>query len=1202
VQADPVIPLEPGLPLQHNGHLPHLVAIRGILMTSTAHETCGSPPPRIIQRFACGLLALAAISPLLALTDSAFNRAGSANSSPQAQNSPRIDHPMSVDAAIGILLLALALWSTSLDLSRVAPGSAGEGDPTGVMRPATGLARTESPYADSPKVGWGAHAKSSSHQERYRPGRRWSDRLRAGFELAGLVSPLLVLGLVGLALAGEWLAAPLTSSALVAQWLGYAPPTARLAPISIINLFALASALWLARRNPTQHLSQLLASAVAIFTLIGLISASFGVSQIYHVGLYHPSGIHTTLPLLLLAIALLLIVPSGPLAPIIIGTSPSARLVRRFLAIVLIVPWLTGWLAIRISIHAAEVDQLIAMFTTLSIAALMITLIPLAVSMLQVESNATQLLQSIGDAVIATDRSGNITLMNRAAERLTGWSNSQANGQNLTTVCVIDDALAAAGNSSQLAKLPGYSSCIARDGSTHIVTTNQAAIRDVHGGSLGSIIAIRDVSRECQAHHDALRMQAQLDCAPITIALLDSQGRITQVNAAWRRFAEANLADPQTTHGVGCDYLAACRAAGDPLGHKIAHQLEQILSGQLDSWSATYACHAPTLLRWFRLSAHRAQDIDDVCVVLHLDITDQVLAERRLAVQTAVADWLTEDLAIDTLCERLTATAGEELEWDAAVAWWVPSSPTAAPLAQWVRSSCPKLPTAARILDSHLQRALQEHQRPRWLSSMADGGLTPAQRDANFQSGVGFTLTTHRDRQCLIVCLGRNQRPFEGATIRLLADVARQVTVACERRALLTQMMQMDRKALLGTLAAGLGHEINTPLAALLTNLELAREAVRERAQQTPGLAELASSLEESTLAGNRLLAIVRDLRMFARQDDSPPAPTDVATVLRSTIRLAWNVIRHRAQLVERIDDDVPPVLATASHLGQVFLNLILNAVQAIPPGQVATQQLRVALAFNDGRVVVTVSDSGCGMSNTTRERLFEPFFTTKPVGEGTGLGLPLCQRIVTELGGEIVVASTLGQGATFTVRLPPAQQEIAEQRCHTNSATSASPAATVGAAATAGTDDPSTALSPTKPTAPEPLVPQPTPRGAVLIIDDDEPLRRMMLRLLGSEHDCTAVSRANDALARLQAGDRFDVILCDVMMPEVGGHELYEQVVREYPDQAQRMVFLSGGAFTATTQAFLAQLAQRVIDKPFDHRKLKARVAKLVAEAQANR
>ncbi|HTQ07189.1 MAG TPA: ATP-binding protein [Polyangiaceae bacterium] len=377
------------------------------------------------------------------------------------------------------------------------------------------------------------------------------------------------------------------------------------------------------------------------------------------------------------------------------------------------------------------------------------------------------------------------------------------------------------------------------------------------------------------------------------------------------------------------------------------------------------------------------------------------------------------------------------------------------------------------------------------------------------------------------------------------------------RRQSEAQLFATDRLASVGTLAAGVAHEINNPLAAVIANLELAVADLQAKGET----GELLEEVRDAREAAERVRLIVRDLRLFSRAEEPRRGRVDVREVLESTLRMAWHEIRHRARLVKAFDE-VPMVEANESRLGQVFLNLVINAAHAIPEGRAETNQIRVATRHEDQRVVVEISDTGVGMSSEIMEHIFTPFFSTRPAGIGTGLGLPICRRLVEDIGGELRVTSRPAKGSTFTILLPAAE-----------------------------------AMS--EPTPPsKPLASSPGPRrGRVLVIDDDPMVAAAVRRTLSGEHDVVTKNLTEEALELLRGGARFDVILCDVMMPNMTGVDFWRELERFAPEETRRIVFLTGGAFATQARQFLDSVPNLHIDKPFVPEELRAIVRERVEE-----
>lgn len=266
----------------------------------------------------------------------------------------------------------------------------------------------------------------------------------------------------------------------------------------------------------------------------------------------------------------------------------------------------------------------------------------------------------------------------------------------------------------------------------------------------------------------------------------------------------------------------------------------------------------------------------------------------------------------------------------------------------------------------------------------------------------------------------------------LLESTVRQRTVELERanerlsesvrqlQATQSQLLFSDRLASVGQLAAGVGHEINNPLAFIISNLEYVREELLKQggAEGSPR-AEWVTALSEAREGAERVRVIVSELGNMARPDIMESGPVDLGAVVRSAGKMAMHLIRSRAVLTLEVDG-APPVYGNGARLCQVLLNLLLNAAHAIEPGQVERNTIRVsARAEGAATVLVEVSDTGCGIPPENLGRIFNPFFTTRPVGKGTGLGLAVCHGIIASHGGELSVESEVGRGATFRVRLP---------------------------------------------------------------------------------------------------------------------------------------------------------------------------------------
>ena len=412
-----------------------------------------------------------------------------------------------------------------------------------------------------------------------------------------------------------------------------------------------------------------------------------------------------------------------------------------------------------------------------------------------------------------------------------------------------------------------------------------------------------------------------------------------------------------------------------------------------------------------------------------------------------------------------------------------------------------------------------------------------------------------------------------------------QVTVRdqTEERKRRAASAQTERLASMGLLAASMGHEINNPLAYVLANVE-------ELAQVLPKIAAVGARcsaglrsavgegafnaivgddfelLEESALRGasdrardaldgaRRITRISKALSTFAHVDTSDLCKLDLQRAIESAVAMSANELRRLATLALEFQP-IPLVWASEGKLSQVFLNLLINASHAVADCE--TRAITVRTWTESGSVCVAIEDTGAGIKPENLTRIFEPFFTTKRVGAGSGLGLSICRNIIDEFGGDIQVQSELGKGTRFVVRLP-VWTEAAQLRS-TQRPVEATAVASV--------------------------------RGRILIIDDEAPLRLVMERLL-TTHEVVSASSGAEALVILQHDRGFDLILCDLMMPDVSGMDVHHWLVSHDPVLAARLVFITGGAFGPVAAEYLSDAGSLKIDKPFTSSEFKAVVS----------
>jgi signal transduction histidine kinase len=385
-----------------------------------------------------------------------------------------------------------------------------------------------------------------------------------------------------------------------------------------------------------------------------------------------------------------------------------------------------------------------------------------------------------------------------------------------------------------------------------------------------------------------------------------------------------------------------------------------------------------------------------------------------------------------------------------------------------------------------------------------------------------------------------------------------------EQEGLRRQMEFSDRLISLGQLAAGMTHEIGNPLTALCAqafllkeNLALAEAEAASHGGARSGLnsiAECIAEIEDSLL---HIAEVVKGLGDFSKAHNPGAASADVSRVVRWAVRASVSEMRYRGRVAVSAGE-LPPVALDETRLGQVLLNLLINAARALDPKKFASNLVSVSAFERKSTVVLQVDDTGSGMSPQTVARIFEPFFTTRRDGEGTGLGLSVTSSIIASAGGSIEVESQLGRGSTFRVVLPIA------------------PGSTPGRAS-------------------RPAHSRPKRVARLLLVDDDERLLTALGQALSVDYSVVCASSGDAALERLRRGDNFDVVVCDVLMLGMTGPALRADVQRLSPGLARSFIFLSGGGHQA--RELLVGSDEACLQKPVSFAELSAEIERHLSD-----
>ena len=472
-------------------------------------------------------------------------------------------------------------------------------------------------------------------------------------------------------------------------------------------------------------------------------------------------------------------------------------------------------------------------------------------------------------------------------------------------------------------------------------------------------------------------------------------------------------------------------------------------------------------------------------------------------------------------------------------------------------------------------------------------------RAAGASEPLGVVVETHSDAFAALAAGADEAWLLEGLDLpRFIAFLDRISLRAMQRREMENRQASAahaEKLAALGTVVAGVAHEINNPLAIVILNVEGTRaalepllrtqEEVFRLAQRGGGinayeltrLAELAQTgaapsdvradLDDVDAALRTITEVVRDLRIFARAEgEEKTEPVYLPDLIDNVLRIVGKQITSVATLERDYGADVPTLLLPRSRLTQVLTNLLINAAHAIAEVQRPMHRVRISLRCDTEAIALSVSDTGPGIAPDIIERIFDPFFTTKRGDRGTGgtgLGLSISRSILHDLGGDLIVESVHGAGATFIAMIPTEARRV--QRI-SRPLVAERPATQNG-------------------------------RYSILIVEDEEALLRSLATTLRQRFHVLLAADGQEAIDLLSSDSRPDIVLCDLALPLVSGFQLYDWLQKNRPELARRTVFMTANAADGNASKFIASIDRPLIEKPVTRSHLMAVLERVASD-----
>lgn len=791
------------------------------------------------------------------------------------------------------------------------------------------------------------------------------------------------------------------------------------------------------------------------------------------------------------------------------------------------------------------------------------------------------LVSSLGEGIVFHSPDGSIVTCNESAERILGLSHDQMIGRtpidpHWRAIHLDGSPFPGEDHPASVTQRTGepQSGVIMGvqkpdDSLTWISVNSQPICQPQDTPPYAVVASFTDITEQVLSDQRVRLLSKAVDQSPTAVVIIDQQGIIQYINQAFASMAQRKQS---TLLSQPANILFR---ENDPTDYR--KMWREVTRGR--TWHGEFLYrHANGDLRWkmgtlapIRNLQGKIEHVlgiaEDITEIRHLQ---EMLRQRNEELQhlNEVGFALGSSLDMKNVVETLVQETQQLLSVTAVSLWLQPADVDHLVCTQASIDIAPQLVgkqiapgqglTGQAWHDQAQHTSHQFHDKPfaiekKWL------------RDRHFRSAIAIPIQTSKQTIGVLTCFDERPYYFQRHRNQLAHTVSAMAAAALENASLhqdiqqqlemlreaQNRLVQNEKLAALGQLIAGVAHELNNPLSSVILQAELLE--LRFRNETTLG-----KKLNRVAQDAHRAASIVQRLLDFARQRPPERKAVQLNELTTATLDLiGYSLETRNIEIVTDLQPDLPLVMADPQQVQQVLINLVTNAQQAMlthnESGRVriSTRHTAVDEAEKDA-IEITISDNGPGIPPQLQSRIFDPFFTTKDVGEGTGLGLAVCHGIITEHGGTITLRSAVNQGTIFIVRLPIGSPQEAQE---------AFP------------------LSTSQP---------PLPQGKaqrILIMDDEDNLRHVIANILElNGYDVTAVDNGYAGLQQLQESS-FDLILCDINMPDMGGQEFYEalQAQVELASFSSRLMFITGDVLHKTTRSFIEEIGASCLHKPFD-------------------